>query len=146
MSTTGSGDLRRSVGSGSPYEATIGFSRAVRTGDRIIVSGTAPVWPNGTCDLDPAAQTRRCFEIIFDALERLGAGPADVVRTRMFVTDAQDAQAVGTVHGEFFGAIRPANTIMQVTRFIDPEWLVEVEADALIAAPARPGDASAASS
>ena len=117
--------------SGSPYEERYGYSRAVRAGDRVLVSGTAPVWPDGTCDPDPAAQARRCCEIIVGALEDLGASAADVVRTRMFVTDAGIADAVGGVHGEFFGAAAPAATMVVVSALLDPRWLVEIEAEAV---------------
>jgi enamine deaminase RidA (YjgF/YER057c/UK114 family) len=116
--------------SGSPYEERYGYSRAVRAGDRVLVSGTAPVWPDGTCDPDPAAQARRCCEIIVGALEELGASAVDVVRTRMFVTDAGIADAVGAVHGEFFGAAAPAATMVVVSGLLDPGWLVEIEAEA----------------
>ena len=121
--------------SGSPYEDRYGFSRAVREGDRVVVSGTAPVWADGTCDPDPAAQARRCCEIIVAALEDLGASAADVVRTRMFVTDAGIADAVGEVHGEFFGAAAPAATMVVVSGLLDPRWLVEMEAEAVTGAP-----------
>jgi enamine deaminase RidA (YjgF/YER057c/UK114 family) len=91
---------RRRVGSASPYESTIGFSRAVRVGNVVAVSGTAPVWPDGTVDPDPAAQAARCLEIALGALAELGGSAADVIRTRMFVVDPGDADAVGRVHGE----------------------------------------------
>ena len=91
---------RRRVASGSPFEATIGFSRAVRVGDRILVSGTAPIWPDGSCDPDPAVQARRCLEIIRAALREAGAEARHVVRTRMFLVNAADWDAVGRVHGE----------------------------------------------
>src|ERR1041384_8449581 len=94
---------RRPVASGSPFEPVIGFSRAVRAGDIVEVSGTAPVWPDGSCPDDPYAQARRCLEIIVAALAELGATPADVVRTRMFLTAAGDWEAVGRAHGEIFG-------------------------------------------
>ncbi len=126
---------RRRASSGSPFEATIGFSRAVRVGDRVLVSGTAPVWPDGSCDPDPAAQARRCVEIVREALAELGAGLEDVVRTRVFLTDAADAGAVAAVHGEAFGAARPAATMVVVVALLDPRWRVEIEAEA-IAAPA----------
>jgi enamine deaminase RidA (YjgF/YER057c/UK114 family) len=118
------------VSSGSPFEVTIGFSRAVRVGSRILVSGTAPVWPDGSCPADPALQARRCFEIILQALADAGAGAADVVRTRMFLTSADDAEAVGAVHGEIFGASRPAATMVVVSALLDPRWKVEIEAEA----------------
>jgi enamine deaminase RidA (YjgF/YER057c/UK114 family) len=125
---------RQLVSSGSPFEPRVGMSRAVRAGTWISVSGTAPIGPNGETvgRGDPAAQTRRCLEIIAGALERAGARLTDVVRTRILLTRIEDWEAVTRVHGEVFGEIRPANTVMQVTRFIDPEWLVEIEADAVI--------------
>ncbi|HZO19184.1 MAG TPA: RidA family protein [Gemmatimonadaceae bacterium] len=123
------------VSSGSPYEPRVGISRAVRAGPFIAVSGTAPLGPDGKTVAvgDPAAQARRCLEIIQRALESAGASLADVVRTRTLLTRIEDWEAVALVHGEFFRDIRPANTIMQVTRFIDPDWLVELEADAVVA-------------
>jgi enamine deaminase RidA (YjgF/YER057c/UK114 family) len=121
---------QRRAASGSPFEQRYGFARAVRAGDRVVVSGTAPVWPDGGCDPDPAAQARRCCEIIVAALEELGATAADVVRTRMFVTDAGIADAVGAVHGEFFGIATPAATMVVVAALLDPRWLVEIEAEA----------------
>ncbi len=129
---------RRRVSSGSPYEPVIGFSRAVRAGDVIAVSGTAPIAPGGgTVGVgDPAAQMRRCLEIVQEALESAGSGLADVIRTRTFLARIEDWRAVAAVHGEFFRDVRPASTFVQVARFIDPEWLVEVEADAV--APAGP--------
>src|SRR5918995_5921963 len=105
---------RRRARSGSPFEERFGFSRAVRVGERVIVSGTAPVWPDGSCDLDPAAQARRCCEIIVAALAELGARPADVVRTRMLITDPSVAGPVGAVHREFFAAAAPAATMVVV--------------------------------
>jgi len=118
--------------SGSPFEPAFGFSRAVRVGDRVLASGTGPVWPDGSVDPDPAGQTRRCLEIISTALGELGAGPEHVVRTRMFITDAADADAIGAVHGEVFGAVRPAATIVVVAGLLDPRWKVEIEAEALV--------------
>jgi enamine deaminase RidA (YjgF/YER057c/UK114 family) len=120
------------VSSGSPFEPTIGFSRAVRAGDRIMVSGTAPVWPDGEVDPDVATQMRRCLEIVTDALAALGAGPSDVVRTRTYLVDANDWPEVGRVHGEVFGDVRPASTMVVVAALLDPRWKVEVEADALV--------------
>jgi enamine deaminase RidA (YjgF/YER057c/UK114 family) len=117
------------VSSGSPYEPRYGFSRAVRVGHRVIVSGTAPVWPDGSCPDDPSLQARRCLEIIEEALAEAGASMANVVRTRMFITDRDDADAVGHAHGEFFGDVRPAAT-MVVTGLLDPRWRVEIEAEA----------------
>jgi enamine deaminase RidA (YjgF/YER057c/UK114 family) len=123
---------RQLVSSGSPFEATIGFSRAIRIGNTVVVSGTAPVWPDGSCDPDVTAQTRRCFEIISRALAEAGATLADVVRTRMFLTDAADGEAVGAVHGEVFGDIRPAATMVVVAGLLDPRWKIEIEADAIL--------------
>lgn len=123
---------RQLVASGSPYEPTIGFSRAVRVGDRVLVSGTAPVWPDGSCPDDAGAQARRCLEIIVTALAEAGAGPGDVVRTRMFITSAGEADAVGAAHGEVFAAHRPAATMVVVAGLLDPRWRVEIEAEALI--------------
>ena len=121
---------RQHVSSGSPYEPKIGISRAVRIGDRVLVSGTAPIWPDGSCDPDAGVQARRCFEIIVTALRELGAQPADVVRTRMFITDPADGDAVGAAHAEVFGEARPVSTMVVVTGFLDPRWKVEIEAEA----------------
>ena len=128
----GKGGGRPRVSSGSPFEQTIGFSRAVRIGDRIVVSGTAPVWPDGSCPDDVEAQARRCLEIILDALAEAGATAADVVRTRMYLTSPGDADAVGSVHGEVFGDVRPAATMVVVAGLLDPRWKVEIEAEALL--------------
>ena len=124
---------RRLVASGSPYEGRIGFSRAVRVGDWVLVSGTGPVWPDGSCDPDPEIQARRCFEIALAALHDAGASAADVVRTRMYVTDAEHWQAVGRAHVEVFADVRPAATMVVVAGLVDPRWLVEVELDAVVA-------------
>jgi len=126
--------MRRLISSGSPYEPRVGISRAVRVGGNITVSGTAPLGPDGRTvgKADPAAQARRCLEIIKEALECGGASLADVIRTRILLTRIEDWQAVASVHGEFFGSIRPASTIVQVSRFVDPDWLVEIEADAIV--------------
>jgi enamine deaminase RidA (YjgF/YER057c/UK114 family) len=126
--------MRKLVSSGSPYEPTIGISRAVRVGPIITVAGTAPIGADGRTmgQGDPAAQARRCLEIIAAALEAAGASLRQVVRTRILLTRIEDWQAVTRVHSEFFRDIRPANTVMQVSRFIDPEWLVEIEADAVV--------------
>jgi enamine deaminase RidA (YjgF/YER057c/UK114 family) len=121
---------RQRVSSGSPYEPTIGFSRAVRVGDRVVVSGTAPVWPDGSCDPDPGVQARRCLEIIEAALVEAGASLEDVVRTRMFLTDVADVTAVSRAHGEAFGDVRPAATMVVVAGLIDSRWKVEIEAEA----------------
>ena len=126
--------MRKLVSSGSPYEPKIGISRAVRAGPIITVADTAPLGPDGRTmgRGNPAAQARRCLEIIAAALERAGASLRHVVRTRILLTRIDDWQAVAEVHGEFFRDIRPVSTIMQVSRFVDPEWLVEIEADAMV--------------
>ena len=122
----------RATGS-SPFEGLYGFSRAVRVGNRIMVAGTAPVEPDGSSTTgDAAAQARRCFAIIFRAIEELGGTPADIVRTRMFITDPANADAVGAVHGELFGDIRPAATMVVVSALLRPEWRIEIEAEALV--------------
>ena len=118
----------------SPYEARYGFSRAVRVGARILVSGTAPVEPDGSSTPgDASAQARRCFAIILKAIEELGGSAADVVRTRMYIVDPGDADAVGAEHGEVFGTVRPAATMVVVQALLRPEWRVEIEAEAEIA-------------
>lgn len=122
------------VSSGSPFEPTIGFSRAVRAGDRVLVSGTAPVWPSGNVDPDVAVQMGRCLEIVLDALGSLGARREDVVRTRTYLIDPQDWSEVGRVHGEVFGDVRPASTMVVVAALLDPRWKVELEAEAVIGA------------
>ena len=121
---------RRRARSDSEFERRYGYSRAVRSGDRVVVAGTAPVWADGSCDPDPGAQARRCCEIIVAALAELGASAADVVRTRMFVTDAGISDAVGVVHAEFFGEAAPVTTMVVVSGLLDPRWLVEIEAEA----------------
>ena len=123
---------RSRVSSGSPFEPVIGFSRAIRVGDRVLVSGTAPIRPDGTVDEDPAAQMRRCLEIVETALGEAGATISDVVRTRTYLVDAADGDAVGRVHGEVFGAIRPASTMIVVAGLLDPRWRVEIEVEALL--------------
>ena len=128
---------RQGVSSGSPFEPTIGFSRAVRVGDRVVVSGTGPVVPVGRCPDDAAGQARRCFEIIEGALEELGVSLRDVVRTRMYITATEYADDVGKVHGELLGAVRPAATMVVVAALLDPAWKVEIEAEAVV--PQRPG-------
>lgn len=118
--------------SGSPYEERYGFSRAVRTGDRVHVAGTAPIWPDGSCPDDPAEQTRRCFEIALAAVAEAGGDENDVVRTRMYLVDPADADAVGEVHGEIFAEVRPAATMVVVRALLDPRWRVEIELDAVL--------------
>jgi len=124
---------RQRITSGSPFESRIGFSRALRVDDRVWVSGTGPVWPDGSCPDEPGPQARRCFDIILAALAEAGAGIEDVVRTRMFLTSAADADAVSAVHGELFGDIRPAATMVVIAALLDPRWKVEIEAEAVIA-------------
>lgn len=119
--------------SGSPFEATFGFARAVRHGNRIIVAGTGPVEPDGstTCG-GAAAQAARCCTIIVAAIEELGGTASDVVRTRMLLTDPADQDAVGEVHARFFGAARPAATMAGVAWLCRPEWKVEIEGEAVL--------------
>ena len=126
--------MRKLISSGSPYEPKVGISRAVRANAIVTVAGTAPLGPDGRTvgRGDPAAQARRCLEIIAAALTGAGASMRHVVRTRILLTRIEDWQAVAAIHGEFFRDIRPVNTIMQVVRFIDSDWLVEIEADAVI--------------
>jgi enamine deaminase RidA (YjgF/YER057c/UK114 family) len=124
---------RRRISSAMPLEQTFGYSRAVVVGDRVFVSGTAPVMPDGA-DPPPDAygQARRCLEITVAALAEAGAGPEDVVRTRMYLTRAEDIEAVGRAHGELFGHVRPATTGIIVSALFDPRWLVEIETEAII--------------
>jgi enamine deaminase RidA (YjgF/YER057c/UK114 family) len=124
---------RKTISTGSPYEPKMGISRAVRIGRIIAVTGTAPLGPDGKTVAvgDPAGQARRCLEIIKAAIEGLGGKMSDTIRTRILLTRIEDWEKVARVHGEYFTDIRPANTVMQVVRFIDPEWLVEIEADAV---------------
>jgi enamine deaminase RidA (YjgF/YER057c/UK114 family) len=124
---------RRLVPSGSPYEPVIGFSRAVRDGRVVAVSGTAPVMPDGGHPpADAYQQTRRCLEIIAAALEQAGTRMEDVIRTRTYLTRPKDWEEVGRAHGEVFGDVRPASTMVVVSALLDPRWLVEIEADALL--------------
>jgi enamine deaminase RidA (YjgF/YER057c/UK114 family) len=123
---------RRLISSGSPYESVAGFSRAVVVGRNVHVAGTAPVMPEGAPPPDGAyEQAQRCLEIIIGALAEAGARPEDVVRTRMFVTSPKHWDAVSRAHGEVFASIRPASTCV-VTQLLDPRWLVEIEADAIL--------------
>jgi enamine deaminase RidA (YjgF/YER057c/UK114 family) len=123
---------REHARSGSPFETSVGFSRAVRAGSLVSVSGTAPVWPDDFVDPDPAVQARRCWEIALSALRELGGEVSDVVRTRQFVVSPDLAEQVGAVHAEVFGDVRPAST-MVVVGLLDPRWHVEVELDAVVA-------------
>lgn len=124
---------RRTVSSGSPYEPAIGFSRAVVAGHHVAVAGTAPIMPGGAePPPDAYGQARRCLEILLAALREAGAGPEHVVRTRIFLVDARDWEEVGRAHGEVFGDVRPASTMVVVRGLLDPRWRVEIEADAVI--------------
>jgi enamine deaminase RidA (YjgF/YER057c/UK114 family) len=123
--------LRR-IASGSPYEPVVGFSRALRVGGRVLVSGTAPIWPDGSCHPDPEVQAARCLEIILAALAEAGAGPEHVVRTRMYLVDPGDWEAVGRAHGAVFAEVRPAATMVVVAALLDPRWRVEIEAEAIL--------------
>ena len=123
---------RRRVVSGSRYEARFGFCRALRTGDRVLIAGTAPIWPDGSCDPDAGVQARRCYEIILEALAELGAEPRHVVRTRVYITDAAYTEAVGNAHGEVFAGSPPVNTMVVVAGLVDERWKVEIEAEAVL--------------
>ena len=125
---------RQRVNTGTEWEPRVGYSRAVRVGDRILVSGTTATDDDGNpfAPGDPEAQTRRALEIVVDAIEEAGGAREDVVRTRMYVTDADDWEAVGDVHGEFFGDVRPAATLVEVSSLVGPEYVVEVEAEAVV--------------
>ncbi len=124
---------RRRIASGSPYEPIVGFSRAVRAGSHVYVAGTAPIMPNGAePPPDAYGQMRRCLEIVLAALAEAGASAADVVRTRTYLTRAEDWEEAGRAHGEVFAEIRPTNAIIVVRGFVDPRWIVEIEADAVV--------------
>jgi enamine deaminase RidA (YjgF/YER057c/UK114 family) len=124
---------RRRISSAMPLEQAFGYSRAVVVGDRVFVSGTAPVMPDGADPpTDAYGQARRCLEIIVAALEDAGASAENVVRTRMYLTRAEDIEEVGRAHGDVFGAVRPATTGVVVAALFDPRWVVEIEADAII--------------
>jgi enamine deaminase RidA (YjgF/YER057c/UK114 family) len=128
---------RENVPGHAPLEPVVGYSRAVRAGGQVWVSGTAPIPADGSDPPSgPYAQARLCLEIIAGALERAGARLEDVVRTRIYVVEATDFDEVGRAHGEVFGEIRPATTGLVVEALLDPRWLVEIEADAIL--PARP--------
>ena len=129
---------RTRIASGSRYENAFGFVRAMRVGDRVVVAGTAPIWPDGACPEDPEIQAARCLEIIADALSRAGARLDDVVRTRMFITDVGDADAVGRAHGRLFSGMPPAATMVVVAGLLDPRWKVEIEAEAVLGRPPGP--------
>ena len=125
---------RESFSSAAPWEAIVGYSRAVRTGPFIAVTGCASVGPDGELvgEGDPYAQATRCIEVIREVLESAGAGLCDVVRTRMFVTNIDQWEEIGRAHKEAFGNIMPATTMVEVSRLIDSRMLVEIEADAVV--------------
>ena len=124
---------RRLVSSGSPYEPIVGYSRAVRVGQYVHVAGSAPIMPGGADPPpDSYGQARRCLEIVAAALEESGAALEHVVRTRVYLTPAADFGEIGRAHGEMFSDIRPANTTVVVAALVDPRWLVEIEADAIV--------------
>ena len=125
---------RLNIHTGAPWEAIVGYCRAVRVGSQVAVTGTAAVGENGEVVGvgDANAQTRRCLEIIERALKDAGASLADVVRTRIYVTDISQWEAVGRAHGEVFGEVYPATTMVEVSALIDPDMLVEIEADAIV--------------
>ncbi len=124
---------RRKHSSASPFEPVYGYSRAVRVGSRIDVAGCAPIEPDGSSTVgDAGVQAARCLRIIGEALEALGGSFADVVRTRMYITDPADSDLVGRAHGAVFGDIRPASTMLVIPALIRPEWKVEIEAEAIL--------------
>jgi enamine deaminase RidA (YjgF/YER057c/UK114 family) len=120
---------RATVPAISPFAETVGYSRAVREGRHVYVGGTAPI---GSESDDPYEQAKRCLEIIVEALHELGAGPEHVVRTRAYIVDAADWEAVGRAHGEVFGRVLPASAMLVIAGLLDPAWRVEIEADALL--------------
>ncbi len=125
---------RLNISSASPYESQIGFSRAVRIGNTIAVSGTGPIAPDGATAAagDAYGQARRCLEIIAAAIEKAGGSLNDVIRTRMYVTDASLWEEIGRAHGEFFADIKPASTMVEVKALVRDDWLVEIEAECVL--------------
>jgi len=125
--------MRRNIGTGGPWEAVVGYSRAVRVGDTVHVAGTTAIREGRVvAPGDAYTQAKVALEIVVEALAECGASAADVVRTRIFVTDIRDWEAVGRAHGEVFSDVRPASTMVQVTALIEPDLLVEIEADAVV--------------
>lgn len=125
---------RTNFSSAAPWEAVVGYSRAVQVGPFIAITGCTSIGPDGEFigDGDAYLQARRCIEVISETLRQAGASLEDVVRTRMFVTDIDRWEEVGKAHAEAFGAIMPATTMVEVSRLIDPRMLVEIEADAIV--------------
>ncbi len=127
-------NTRQLISSGSPYEKPIGFSRAVRVGKHVAVAGTAPIADDGSnaAPGDPHGQAKRCLEIIERAINQAGGQLKHVVRTRIFITDTAHWKEIARAHGEFFAELRPASTCVQVSALLDPDWFVEIEADAIV--------------
>lgn len=124
--------MRKNISSGAPWEDIVGYSRAVRVGNTVEVSGTAPVKDGQVSGETAYEQTKVCLEIIEEALKKAGATLNDVVRTRMFVTDISKWEEIGKAHGEFFSSIKPATAMLEVSQLIDPKMLIEIEATAVI--------------
>jgi enamine deaminase RidA (YjgF/YER057c/UK114 family) len=124
---------RRLVPAVSPFAETVGYSRALRDGKHVYVAGTAAIYPDGVdMPADAYAQAKRCLEIIVAALAEVGATAANVVRTRVYLVRAEDWEDVGRAHGEIFGDVRPATAFLVISGLLDPRWLVEIEADAIL--------------
>ena len=126
--------MRKLIASGSPFEPQIGFSRAVRVGNAVAVSGTAPIAPDGSVAApgDMYGQTKRCLEIISEAIAKAGLTPDSVIRTRVMLTDMSRWREAAKAHGEVFGKVRPASTFVEVKGLVDKAWLVEIEADCIV--------------
>jgi enamine deaminase RidA (YjgF/YER057c/UK114 family) len=124
---------RRAVPAESPFAATVGYSRAVRVGAHVHVAGTAPIMPDDAAPpADAYGQAKRCLAIILAALTEVGAAPRDVVRTRVYLTASEHWMDVGRAHGEVFGEVRPATAFIVISGLLDPRWLVEIEAEAVL--------------